>query len=267
MHPYRPFILTLLLIAPIAVLADEPKGSRGGGPGGGGAGIRGGDNDGRGDGRNEGRGGGGGGFGGRRPGSSDWSDEDQDKWNKVKDGFAKFSEENTPNFAKFGLKNFDDAVKGGSWFHRRMAKRYVELVDLQKSDRALYDIKVALVRVEDAEFDLMRQIWEAKRANDQAKVDDLKQELKGKARDYVKARLDEREHRIKLLEASITKEREQLVEDRQNIEALADAHQKDLEKPRQHRGGGGPGRPGGGTGAGASTNPGTPPLAAPKNDR
>jgi hypothetical protein len=229
------FIATLLLIAPLAARAEDDR-KGGPRPNGSGPGFRG-END-RGPGP-----GGPGGFGGfGRRGGGDWDDDDQRRWDKVKEGFTAFSEQNTPNFArfalsKFGLKGFDEAMKRGSGFHRRMAKRYVELVDLKERASELHPIKLKQMQVEDAEVGILHQIREAKQSNDAAKVEELKQQLRGKAQEHVQARLDEREYRIKELASSIEKERKKLADDRSNPAALIDARVGELENfGRPHKG-------------------------------
>jgi hypothetical protein len=225
--PMRPYglILTLVALSPLTAFAQD--GRRGRGPGTGPGGPNPGMRDGS-----------GGGDGFRRFGGGiDWSNDDQKKWDAVKDKFQDFSKENTPNFYQsFDWNAFAGAMKpGGSpnWFQRRVAKRFIEIMDAKNSDPELFKIKVDLLKIEDSEFAKLRQMHEAKKANDTEKYDQLKAELQAQAPDYVKARLAERKHRLAQLERTIAEEKKKLEEDSapERIAQMARKHADDLQSP------------------------------------
>jgi len=90
---------------------------------------------------------------------------------------------------------------------RRVAKRFIEIMDAKNADPELFKIKVDLLKIEDAEFAKLRQMHEAKKANDTEKYDQLKAELQAQAPDYVKARLAERKppQRLVLVGVGVTR--------------------------------------------------------------
>jgi hypothetical protein len=99
---------------------------------------------------------------------------------------------------------------GGMYF------RFRGLMMIEKQDKALYDIKVRQIEIEDEEYGLMKEVRTARDKPDTAEIDRLTARLRDLSQEYISSRINERTHRIVGLEKTIEAERSGLAADQQN---------------------------------------------------
>ncbi len=140
---------------------------------------------------------------------------------------------------------------GGMFF------RFRGLVMLENQDPDLYEIKVKQIEIEDEEYGLMKDIREARKTEDSAKIDEITLKLRELSAKYVSSRIDEHAHRITNLEKAIKSEQNALAYDKDKQQALIDERVKALlsDNPKPSRTHGGGGNSGGGAAAGGDNDP------------
>jgi hypothetical protein len=137
----------------------------------------------------------------------DRNKEDMEQFREKMDAFCK---EHAPKrwAAMGGDKN--PMKFGGMYF------RFRGLMVLEKQDKALYDIKVRQIEIEDEEYGLMKEVRAARQDQDAAELDRLTAKLRELSNEYVTSRIDERTHRIASLQKTIETEKSALAADQQN---------------------------------------------------
>ncbi|MDB5320653.1 MAG: hypothetical protein JWN40_2284 [Phycisphaerales bacterium] len=99
---------------------------------------------------------------------------------------------------------------GGMYF------RFRGLTVLEKQDKALYDIKVRQIEIDDEEYGLMKEIREARDKSNNTEIDRITARLRDLSKEYISSRINERTHRIASLENTIATEKSALASDQQN---------------------------------------------------
>jgi hypothetical protein len=116
---------------------------------------------------------------------------------------------------------------------------------LENQDPDLYEIKVKQIEIEDEEYGLMKDVREARKAEDAAKIDAITPKLRELSAKYIASRIDEHAHRITNLEKAIKSEQSALAYDKEKQQALVEERVKallsDNPKPSRGHGSGGSG--------------------------
>lgn len=99
---------------------------------------------------------------------------------------------------------------GGMYF------RFRGLTVLEKQDKALYDIKVRQIEIDDEEYGLMKDVRALREKPDAAELDRLTVKLRDLSKEYIASRIDERTHRIASLQKTIEAEKTALAADQLN---------------------------------------------------
>jgi len=187
------WLICTAVVVPLTALAEPPSG---------GVGRRPGERDRYGQDRGPG-----GGFG--RGQGGDWN---SDEWKQFRAELEAFCQQNSPN--RWREFQSQGRAATGDQRHRLMAmsQRFRYLQTLKKQDAELYDLQVAQIRVEDAEYGKLVELKDID-PSDKKKVDEIKGALREKNKEYIALRLKERAHRIDRLAKLIEKERQALAND------------------------------------------------------
>jgi hypothetical protein len=128
---------------------------------------------------------------------------------------------------------------GGMFF------RFRGLMMLENQDPDLYEIKVKQIEIEDEEYGLMKDVREARKAEDAAKIEAITPKLRELSAKYIASRIDEHAHRITNLEKAIKSEQNALAYDKDKQQSLVEERVKallsDNPKPSRGHGSGGSG--------------------------
>ncbi|HEX2972574.1 MAG TPA: hypothetical protein VHP11_09585 [Tepidisphaeraceae bacterium] len=113
-----------------------------------------------------------------------------------------------------------------SRFKNLFAARYFSIVWLSKEDSQLRRIKIRQIEVEDQVFAIKSQLLEGNLTP--ADTEQFKQELRGKVKELVLLRMDERKERITGLETLVKMEKERLQKDIDNQEQVIESQYNDV---------------------------------------
>jgi hypothetical protein len=117
---------------------------------------------------------------------------------------------------------------GGMFF------RFRGLMMLENQDKALYNIKVRQIEIEDEEYGLMKDIREARKTDNTADLNTLTDKLRALSTEYVASRIDERTHRIANLEKTIKAEQTALATEQANQKSLVDQRLDSILNDKPH---------------------------------
>lgn len=179
--------------------------------------------------------------------------EVEDFWENNKQKIIDFCKENSPNrwtsierwMARDNIRDFRPP-------RDKLLFQIINLMELQKVDPELYQIRIAQIRAEDVEFKYVREFNVAQRRGEPDAATLARQQLKEHAAQTVKLRFQERQLRLSRLQKRLDEEKSRLASDMGNPALLVENHVEEvLENP------GGPPRFRGGPG----TSPGRPPPA------
>ncbi len=114
---------------------------------------------------------------------------------------------------------------------RRMYPRLHRLVELRREDERLYELKVADQRQMFEWMHLRRQIVDAHRDGDEARLAELRDQARTKAREHFALRQELREHELARLEQRMEELRDELAERRAQKDQLVEQHLDRLFAP------------------------------------
>jgi len=114
---------------------------------------------------------------------------------------------------------------------RRMYPRLHRLVELRRENERLYELKVADQRQMFEWMHLRRQIVDAHRDGDEARLAELRDQARAKAREHFALRQELREHELARLEQRMEELRDELAERRAQKDQLIEQHLDRLFAP------------------------------------
>jgi hypothetical protein len=191
--------------------------------------------------------------GGERSGRGERSRED---FEQLRKRMQEFCEKHSPRrwAALQESPGGGNPMKFGGMFFR-----FRGLMMLENQDKALYDIKVRQIEIDDEEFGLLKDLRTARAADNKGEVERITARLRDLSKEYVASRIDERTHRIASLEKMLKSEQEALASEKNDQDALVEKRVESLlSDTPTHGHGRDSGAPSGPPG---HSGPGAPPLA------
>ena len=119
---------------------------------------------------------------------------------------------------------------GGMFF------RFRGLMMIENQDKALYDIKVRQIEIDDEEYGLLKDLRAARAADNKDEIERITKKLRELSTEYVASRINERTHRIASLEKTLKAEQETLASELSDQKGLVDKRLESLlsDKPHEH---------------------------------
>ena len=149
-------------------------------------------------------------------------------WEDNKQKIIDFCKENSPN----RWRTFERRIGQVNDYRAPripLLMQLKHLMELEKADPEMYKVKVAQIRVEDEIYRQVRDLNRARERNGTAEeIQSLRGNLREQAKQAVKLRLDERQLRLGRLAKRLEDEQQRLAKDRENPDALVDAHMEEV---------------------------------------
>jgi len=144
------------------------------------------------------------------------SQQEQDEWQRL----VEFLQKNSHNRYML-LIRMRQAPEPGSPTRTNLMQRWLQLEQLERTNPALFDLRVQEFREEDTMIGLAAEMRRARRANDQDSLNSLREKVHAEAVKLVDLDFAERELRIKNAQFLLDQEKNRLDQDRLNKDNLA----------------------------------------------